>query len=832
MKYNLSGCASFLPESLQEPNAWVGHLPFASWLVNEVTPKVLVELGTHSGNSYFSFCQSVKELDLSTKCYAVDTWQGDEHAGSYSDEIFAQVDSHNRDRYAKFSQLMRMTFDEATDYFADGSIDLLHIDGLHTYDAVRHDFENWLPKLAPGAVVLLHDTNVRERDFGVWKLWEELAERYPDNLEFLHSNGLGVLQVATADGKNQLSCLRGTTDEKQQLKDYFSALGQRQMERFELLKTKKQIDCLTEIVNERDARMKELYTSVNERDGNITELYRELDHINQALVERDLSLNQLHLEIAERDRIVTDLNRIVTEIYHSKSWRITRPLRAVRRVGNGLLIRLPLRFFRNIFLAFQAGVRRYGFKGFIRRLPYYLSNLRSNIGLLNAGTPAVDGELFNGISHVGGDSPLHPDLCGVDELIPASVSIVIPTLNAGPEFAWLLRKLHAQKGFDRLEIIIVDSGSSDQTLVLARGAGCHVIEIPQASFSHSYARNLGAEAAETDYLLFMVQDAYPIGEFWLHGMLRFLLDHSDKQVAAVSCAEYSRSDSDIMYDSMIDTHYRFLGCDRNDRIGEYCGDDHMSLRARGQLSDVSCLIEKVTFDRYKYRGDYAEDLDLGIRLIKDGYRVAMLSSIKVIHSHNRSAHYYLKRSFVDVVFLTGMFDDFIIPQTNSIDGLLLGIVSTAVHLTDWLDNRAERADSEPLPVGLGSLIKQWRKDFAKLRFDKPTKLGDENLDNYINSLFLRSHYSSAVPPSRKVLDQAYQFLESFLARLDHFVVFFDKVYGEQDLSIQRELEAVLCKTFAAATGSALAYLYIDYADTEGSDRATATAIYEELKAGI
>ena len=91
-----------------------------------------------------------------------------------------------------------MTFDEAKDYFSDHSISLLHIDGLHTYEAVKHDFENWKQKLTPNAIVIFHDTNVRERDFGVWKFWEELAEIYP-HFEFLHGNGLGILCLGRAD---------------------------------------------------------------------------------------------------------------------------------------------------------------------------------------------------------------------------------------------------------------------------------------------------------------------------------------------------------------------------------------------------------------------------------------------------------------------------------------------------------------------------------------------------------------------------------------------------------------------------------------------------------
>ncbi|MFD2273644.1 class I SAM-dependent methyltransferase [Undibacterium arcticum] len=114
-------------------------------------------------------------------------------------KFFAKVNEHHQAHYAGFSRLLRMTFDDAVTYFADESVELLHIDGLHTYEAVRHDLDTWLPKIGPpGAVVMFHDTNVRERNFGVWKLWEELQARYPNNLEFVHSHGLGVLQLNNA----------------------------------------------------------------------------------------------------------------------------------------------------------------------------------------------------------------------------------------------------------------------------------------------------------------------------------------------------------------------------------------------------------------------------------------------------------------------------------------------------------------------------------------------------------------------------------------------------------------------------------------------------------
>jgi hypothetical protein len=173
--------------------SWSGHLPFVNDAIAALRPSLLVELGTHYGESYFGMCQAVEENGVSCKCYAVDTWRGDAHAGYYDESVFEEVRKYNEENYGAFSELLRNTFDEAIGSFGHESIDLLHLDGLHTYEAVRHDFENWFPKVRPGGLVLLHDTVARHLDFQVWRLWEELAPRFP-HFEFTHGWGLGVLR--------------------------------------------------------------------------------------------------------------------------------------------------------------------------------------------------------------------------------------------------------------------------------------------------------------------------------------------------------------------------------------------------------------------------------------------------------------------------------------------------------------------------------------------------------------------------------------------------------------------------------------------------------------
>jgi hypothetical protein len=261
---------------LMTGSAWLEHAPFGFWIVDALRPRTIVELGVHGGFSYSVFCQAVQRLNLAARCFAIDTWRGDEHAGYYGNHVYDAVCSHNR-RYDSFSRLIRSDFADACGEFADGSIDLLHIDGCHRYEAVRRDFEAWLPKLSQRGVILFHDTAEYAEGFGVFRLWEELRTRYPA-FEFRHGHGLGILGV----GERLPPALRNLFD--------------------------------LSVCAESAQAARSIYERLG---GSISALQRvaEQDRETQALREQ-----------------VRDLEALVDSYEASTSWRATAPLRSVARL--------------------------------------------------------------------------------------------------------------------------------------------------------------------------------------------------------------------------------------------------------------------------------------------------------------------------------------------------------------------------------------------------------------------------------------------------------------------------------------------------------------------
>ena len=332
----VSAASLWPPRLVSEQSAWNEHIPFAGWIVEAAQPSVLVELGTHSGVSYFAFCESVLRLELATSCHAVDTWLGDEQSGYYGEEVYQAVLNLNSQYYDPFSRLLRTTFDEAVENFDDSSIDLLHIDGLHTYEAVRHDFETWLPKLSSHAVVLLHDTNERKAGFGVHDYFGELSSRYP-TFEFPHEHGLGIVCVGPDQSKHVRDLVAlGESPEGRQIQGIYKALGRR-------ISAELSSSSLSEQLADRDRQLVRVSEELDRRQQDIRRLsndeklhQEEIERREQDLAKARDETVRLHTQLATaglaakqlRAEVETQRERAAA-IENSTSWRLTAPLRFV-----------------------------------------------------------------------------------------------------------------------------------------------------------------------------------------------------------------------------------------------------------------------------------------------------------------------------------------------------------------------------------------------------------------------------------------------------------------------------------------------------------------------
>jgi hypothetical protein len=315
------------PERFSDVPSWHEHIPFASVLMDLLAPRTYVELGAHKGDSYFAFCQAVERLRLPTRCYAVDTWKGDAHTRAYNETVFAEFKAWHDAHFAPFSTPMRMTFDEAAANFEGGSVDLLHIDGLHTYDAVKHDFNTWLPKLSERGVVLFHDTNVHSGDFGVWKLWQEVSAGR-GHFEFLHGHGLGVLVTGAELPPKFRALLELAQAMPDAVRTLFEAFGQRVAR---LATTVNHAARIAALETERD-ELHKLFVVVDQLRA---ELERLANAHNTLVTQRDtlswqLDVVQEKLAVAQAETAATQAG--LSAVYASHSWKITAPLRRVTRL--------------------------------------------------------------------------------------------------------------------------------------------------------------------------------------------------------------------------------------------------------------------------------------------------------------------------------------------------------------------------------------------------------------------------------------------------------------------------------------------------------------------
>ena len=242
-----------------------------------------------------------------------------------------------------------------------------------------------------------------------------------------------------------------------------------------------------------------------------------------------------------------------------------------------------------------------------------------------------------------GQAPSGGGTSGLDPM----VSVVIPTKNAGEEFASTLEAIGAQRNIYH-EIIVVDSGSTDSTVELAHRFGANVFQVAPESFDHGRTRNFGLSQASGEFCVLLSQDAVPVGESWLPALLE---PFSDDQVAGVSARMDAREDADPMGRWETESHGELMG-NFVQKYGVQPWDCFSSLTREERLrvtcfNNVCSALRRGVWEALPFRpGSFAEDMDWAVRVLAAGHRIAYNPRARVVHSHDRPPGYHLRRHYV------------------------------------------------------------------------------------------------------------------------------------------------------------------------------------------
>ncbi len=316
-------------------SAWSGHYFFAYDLIRNTKPKIVVELGTHKGNSLFSMAQAIKDGKLKTELHGVDTWEGDPQAGYYGEDVYEEFLRISKEYYKDVKIIPhKMLFDDAVKKFEDNSIDILHIDGLHTYEAVKHDFETWLPKVNKDTgIIMFHDVCETKDDFGVYKLWDELKKKYENTITFEHYHGLGVIFL-----DNNIK------DIEKHFSVYYTTLSKNQDLEYSLGETQKG----------NEAMSKEL-----------VELHQTLGNRDKVIQEKDVIIGKKDKSIQEKDTLIEEYEGEAEEFRTFKKGKIWKVLTIWRKFK---------KYLKNFFI----NIRNDGVVATFKRMPVKIKSIIKN----------------------------------------------------------------------------------------------------------------------------------------------------------------------------------------------------------------------------------------------------------------------------------------------------------------------------------------------------------------------------------------------------------------------------------------------------------------------
>jgi rhamnosyltransferase len=260
-----------------------------------------------------------------------------------------------------------------------------------------------------------------------------------------------------------------------------------------------------------------------------------------------------------------------------------------------------------------------------------------------------------------------------------TLTVAVPTFNAENFMEEQLKAIFAQKTVRDVEVLVIDSGSSDKTVeIVQKHSKVKLHQISNSEFGHGRTRNLAVEMAKGEYILFLTQDAIPASPYWLEAMVE-PFELSDK-VGCVVGKQIPHANAPATIKREVYIVFKGLG-----------PDDSISLQRKNMttekfnlvntfMSNTNSAVRKDLHSKIPFRDvNYAEDQGLGIDMLDAGYYKAYAPLGAVNHSHDYGVREYFKRKFDEYVGLrktTGY------TATAGYKELFLGSIKAT--LQDWL----------------------------------------------------------------------------------------------------------------------------------------------------
>jgi glycosyltransferase involved in cell wall biosynthesis len=218
------------------------------------------------------------------------------------------------------------------------------------------------------------------------------------------------------------------------------------------------------------------------------------------------------------------------------------------------------------------------------------------------------------------------------------VTVAVPVLNGGVLFGRVLAAVRSQRLNRPLELLVVDSGSTDESRDLALRNDAKLLEIPAEQFSHGGTRNLLMERASGSHVAFLSQDAVPADDQWLARLLKGF--DAAEDVGLVFGPYRGRADCTLMVRRELDDW--FASFSRRVERGVGVEPDVR----RTFFSDANGCVARGAWEKVPFRAvAYAEDQLLARDMLAAGFAKVYQPDAAVIHSHDYPTSEQFQRSF-------------------------------------------------------------------------------------------------------------------------------------------------------------------------------------------